>query len=837
MKTLLPAGRTLKTYPELSPVFGHTSGYIFFPVFLFFILLSLCLPGRAGAQNYGRTFDSVAAPQNYRTPGVNPAALSYGTGHGIGYALGFNDEGFTEDFDFFINMENFAYQLHGTEGVRSHTLAFSFSPLRNLYFGSSVLTDTWKMDQSDYTLGLLFRPRDYLSFGGRSDFISGEEWDVDYRVGIGVRPLAFTPLPAHALTVTGDLPVTTDGIEPPAITTRIEPYKGLEIGFGYDMENRGLFFEAALSLFNIKSGVSTTETGGQTVSDGRGYVHSSPRPFNRPRTPDEDLLYQFSLDRPIMEAKSAAKLGDFYLLSNNPTIYEVSQKIKDLAQDPLISGIVFINENPATNYVHLLELKEALHEFKSEGKKVIFFSEKMSSLNYILAASTADAIYLSPTGMIDLKGISISSPYLDSFLEKWGVDVENFRSSKYKSGYDFLSEPEMREEEREAHAAVIDDLYTSIKTHIEEGRGSSLSRSVEEIIRSGPYLLGERALEEGLVDELIYRDQLEETIPFYDNTVIEDEVPFQTVRSDWSDPPSGKVALINAVGSIHTGEGVPGESIGSETLTRSIKEARENSSIDAILLRVHSGGGSVIASDAIAREVELCRDGPNAKPLVVSMGGTAASGGYYISSYADTIISYPTTITGSIGVVSLFPNIEKLLQEQEIAWDVVKSGDHADFGSIYRTLSEEEKRLIRNYIDSTYRTFISTVAEGRDMDTEEVDNAAKGRIWTGNQAKERGLVDRTGCISDALDVIREKAELPESLEIIDYTFAGGWGTIPLDNISGRVIELLSSDRRPYSMYDLAPHLKPMADYIHYSGDEDFSRPLYLMPYHVPGYTD
>ena len=821
--------------------------YVLLPALLFFLLFLAGTPAVVEAQEFGKTFDSVAAPRTYRTPGVNPAALSYGSGLGMGYAQGFTGEELTGDFDFFVNFKNSAYQLHKSEGALAHRFALSFSPLRNLYLGSSLLTDSLAWQDIDYGLGFLFRPADYISLGGRSDFVADTQWEPAFRLGLGLRPLAFTPLPAQALTITGDIPFSLDGLKLPVFTAHSEPMEGLEIGFGYDMENEGFLFEASLSFFNFKSGITAEGSASdgpaaQSVSDGRGYVQLSPLPFNRPRDRGEDLLYHFALDRPVIEAKKAVKLGSFYFLSDEPTVFEVSRKIKDLAEDPLVSGIAFINEHPASNYAHLLELREALLEFKSADKEVIFFSETMSTLDYILAASTADAIYLSPTGMIDLKGISISSPYLASFLEKWGIETENYRSSKYKTGYDFLSESEMREEEREALEAMVEDLYASIKAHIEEGRGSSLSAPVDDIIKSGPYLIGKSALEAGLVDELIYRDQLEETIPFYQDARITNSLPLQTIRREWSDPPEGKIAFIHAVGAIHTGEGVPGQSIGSKTLSQSIKAARQKPSIDAILLRVDSGGGSVIASDAIAREIKLCGEGENAKPVVVSMGATAASGGYYISAYADSIISYPTTITGSIGVISLLPHIENLLEEQKIEWDTVKSGDRADFGSIYRAPSEEEKELMRSFIDSTYLTFISTVAEGRGMETEAVDEVAQGRIWTGNQAQERGLIDRTGGISKALELIREKTELPEELELIDYTFAGGRGTFTPNILSSQMIELFTGAPKPYSIHDLPNDLKPLADYLYYSGKEVinnplYNRPLYLMPYHAESFTD
>ncbi len=790
---------------------------------LFAAILMGAVPQQAAAQFYGKTFDSVAAPQSYRTVTVNPAALSYGTGQGIGYAQGFDEDGISDDYDFFINMRHFAYQLHETAERQYHSLSLSFPLLENLYFGSTLFTRTWEAESSNYTLGGLLRPFDFLSLAVTADFF--EDGTTGYRAGLGLRPLALLSKGAASkLNITADLPFTEDSLQAPVFGLLAEPYDGVEVRFGYDGESEGIFFEVGLSLTNIKAGFGAEEDADAQVTAGRSYVHLSPKPFNRFKNPGKDLIYDFSVKSPRVESKRAVRFGGLTILSDEPTIYEVCRRIRKLADDPLISGIVFINEHPAENLSHVLELKEALDAFRAAGKRVVFFSDTLSSAEYLLAASSADAVYLSPTGIIDLKGTSISSPYLGDFLEKWGVEVENFRSSPYKSAYDFLSESRMRPEEREQLERLVQDIHATMAGLIEEGRGDSIKGEAAQLIDEGPYLSAERALEAGLVDALIFRDEIETTVPFFDDAYIDESVAEDSVRRDWHRPAAGKIAVIHAVGPIHSGEGMPGQSIGSEGLSRAIRRAREDSSVKAILLRIDSGGGSAIASAAIAREVKLCSEGEDAKPLVVSMGNTAASGGYYIAAYADEIVAQPTTLTGSIGVVAPVPNIEGFLDKQLIRWETVKSADRADFGAIYRPLNEDERELMQSYIESSYERFVSVVAEGREMEREEVEKLAGGRVWTGRQAAEDGLVDRLGGFEEALSAARELADLPDDIELVDYTFAGSpWGTFTIDRIS------------PWTGAGIRPiHFDgPVGDYLFLHSRGEAGKALYLMPYYMP----
>ena len=229
-----------------------------------------------------------------------------------------------------------------------------------------------------------------------------------------------------------------------------------------------------------------------------------------------------------------------------------------------------------------------------------------------------------------------------------------------------------------------------------------------------------------------------------------------------------KIALIYAVGNIHSGEGVPGKSIGSVTTAKAIKQAREDRRVKGIIIRVDSGGGSALASDVIGREVELCKTGKNKKPVIVSMGGVAASGGYYIAAKADKIIAQPSTITGSIGVIGIYPVFERLYEKIHVNWDTVKRGKNADLGSTHRQPTAKEKKIGEESIQHFYDRFITLVAEGRNMSKDEVHKIAQGRVWTGKQAFEHGLVDALGGMDLAVKEMKKMADLKHEVKLVEF---------------------------------------------------------------------
>jgi protease-4 len=326
----------------------------------------------------------------------------------------------------------------------------------------------------------------------------------------------------------------------------------------------------------------------------------------------------------------------------------------------------------------------------------------------------------------------------------------------------------MPPEEREALEALLDDQYGTLLRMIEDGRGERLAAPADSIVADGPYLVAERAVDAGLVDRLLYADEIEDRLDELQRGARIAEVSARDqIRYEWSRNPAPRVAVIYATGNIVRGEGQPGRIIGSETMARAIREARENGRIDGIILRVSSGGGSSLGSAVIAREIELTTTGEDPKPVVVSMADSAASGGYYISAPADRVVAHPVTVTGSIGVIVLLPNIEGLSEKYGVNWDTVRTTDTADLGALYRGLTEEERALIQNSIDEQYDRFVSFVAENRGMSAGEVERIARGRIWSGEAAMERGLVDRLGGFETSIDVMQELLETDAEPQIIE----------------------------------------------------------------------
>jgi protease-4 len=367
--------------------------------------------------------------------------------------------------------------------------------------------------------------------------------------------------------------------------------------------------------------------------------------------------------------------------------------------------------------------------------------------------------------------LSSARPYLSQLFDRLGIGISNIRSHPSKSAYNIFSEPGPTPAERENLDLLYDSLYDEFAAMIADGRGDRLNGDVRDVIDGGPYLTATSAMEAGLVDELLYADEVDEAVAELAGGAMPQEADFpRSLGTSWAEPPVHRVAIIYAIGNITTGEGQPGTTVGSDTVARAIRNARENRNVDAILIRVDSGGGSSLASDMIAREIARTTTGDASKPVVVSMGATAASGGYYIAAPATHIVAQPTTVTGSIGVVALLLDIEELSEKIDVTWDAILRGEHADFGAIYRRLSEQERERLQESIAYSYETFVETVARGRDMTPKQVDEVGQGQVWTGAQAQERGLVDSLGGVQEAVRVLKDI--LPGERELVFREFTG-----------------------------------------------------------------
>ncbi len=776
-----------------------------------------------------------AVVEGYRSPSVNPAALAYGNARGITYARPFDSSGLGQEWQLYFNGRYLTYSLQQTPNTLLHSLSLASSPFDNFYFGTTMTTSDWNLGTARYTTGFQYRPLDVLSLGARGVFHNGTAPQSAYSAGI--RPFALTGLPDRLLTA--GFEVGLEKLKPDSYQLSLDssPVDWLEFGFGYDLENGAFNASLALSFHNLKSGAAASLSG-TSISAGTVFATAAPRPYTQPLKSGKDKqLHRYPLDGPIVDTRAATSMGSFHLISEGKTIWSVRRDLRRLARDPQIDGIAVVNSHPQLSLSMTLELIAALKEFKASGKTVVFYQDYMSSTDFLLAAAVGDQVYLHPGGMIDFKGLALSRPYLEQFLARFGVEIENFRSHPQKSSYNFLTESEMTDAEREAFSALLGSLQDEILRLIREGRGDRLQAPIESLVENGPYLVAEDAVQDGLVDELIRQDRFTEKLSSQGGSVtLRTRMPAEPFRRDWSDPARKKVAVINAVGPIHSGEGAPGSSIGEKTLSDAIRAARTDPTVSGILLRVNSGGGSALASEMIAREIEMTVTGENSLPLVVSMGATAASGGYYITAYADRIVAYPTTLTGSIGVIGVVPHIEDLLRQQKIAWETVKTSEQADMGAVYRDLSEAEREKLHDAIMHTYDRFVTAVSEGRNMEKAAVDEAARGRIWSGRQAAERGLVDEIGGINTALAALREEIGTEQPLELADYTYRGVFPALSLGGTSSALLELAQPDFMPAEFASLHPALSSAYLRILKGGAGYHDYTLAVMPYTFPEIT-
>ena len=720
----------------------------------------------------GGTHFSIAGTDDFISPKINPAAIGVGNANGGTFLGHFDKDGFYEDwYSLIIGGDNFAYVLDRIGSNDFHRLSLATGKtnlLSNLYFGMSWDWKNKYFKKGGFTESILYRPADFLSFGANAYDLFDEDRYYDF--GVAVRPLIFNSSWLDRLTFSADAKLEDEEWEKPVVGMQTELINGLRLGASYDLENEKIGVNFGITLDKLSLGTFGKANDDDEFKSGQYYLNFSEKSFRSLINFNKNLFVDYNMKGQIIETKQAQKIGPFNIvMSKGRTLQSVIDEINKMKDDADVKGIVFINENFKASFAARQELVDCFMEFKKAGKKIVFYFEGTGGSNYAFAAAIADQIYLNPVGYIEFQGLSVSSPYLHTLLDTLGIDVINLRSHAYKTAGNMLSEDHMTPEERESYQYLLEGIFAEIELMVDGGRSDRLSKPIRELIDETPIWDAEVALESGLIDGIIYQDELEKKLEdLYQSKKIIDKYENEFVCYDWSKSAKEKIAVIYAVGNIHSGKGLPGRSIGSITTSEAIKKAREDKTVKGIILRVDSGGGSALASDVIAREVQLCQEGKNQKPVVVSMGGVAASGGYYISIYADKIVCQPGTITGSIGVVGIMPFFERMFEKIHINWDTVKIGKYSDFGSMHRIPSEDENKIGELMISNFYEKFINHVAEGRDMDARDVHKVAQGRVWTGKQALDRGLVDALGGMNIACLEMQKLLKTDKDLNLIDF---------------------------------------------------------------------
>ncbi len=463
----------------------------------------------------------------------------------------------------------------------------------------------------------------------------------------------------------------------------------------------------------------------------------------------------------VVERTSENPFEGLNLSGNIPktiALKQVLDNIEKAKSDEKIKAIYINTSFVNAGLSQIEEIRNKLLEFKLSGKPIIAYAEVYSQSAYYLA-SVSNNIYLNPVGIVDLKGFSISQIFFKGLLEKLDIDMQIIRHGKFKSAVEPFTLDKMSSANREQMTLFLSSIADNIMDSIASQRGLTLS----EIQKHANNLSLENAkscLDLNYVDALLYQDQLEDTLK---TLVGAEKLSFVTlskythVKGNKKEISRNKIAIVYATGTINSGKGDE-KSIGSETTAKAIKIAREDKNVKAIVFRINSGGGSALASDVIWRETILAKA---EKPLIVSMGDYAASGGYYIACAADSIVANPTTLTGSIGVFGMIPNLSKFYKNKlGITIDTVNTGRYADMG-INRPLSTFERNKIQKSVSDMYIGFITKVGEGRDMSTTAVDEIGQGRIWTGYDAKAIGLIDTYGGIEKAIEIAAYLAKVED----------------------------------------------------------------------------
>jgi len=460
-------------------------------------------------------------------------------------------------------------------------------------------------------------------------------------------------------------------------------------------------------------------------------------------------------DNPAEPPVSASLLTGSVYMNRQLALLDVLSAIDAAAEDPAIEAIYLdINGYPSMGPASMSELREALDGFRLSGKPLVSYSDSYTQSAYYIG-SVADRVYLNPAGDMEWRGMASRTLFFKGALDKLGIRPEIVRHGRYKSAVEPFTEREMSPESRIQTERLVNSIWGGMVAQIAASRSLD-SATLQRYADSLSVYTPERAVELGMIDSLLYADQMEEVMdslvgPDYDVIDLMDYAEWHRVPAS---AVGDRVEVLYAEGDIVDGYGSRGE-VGGDRLAQELSDALDNDDIAAVVLRINSPGGSALAADVLAREVELLR---GAKPVIVSMGDYAASGGYYMAAPADMICASPFTVTGSIGVFGLMFDVGDALESNlGITASTVTSNASSDMGDMTRSLTAAERRYMQRAVDRTYDRFVETVAQGRNLSVGRVDSIAQGRVWSGADASEIGLVDVRCGLRGAIALAAESA--------------------------------------------------------------------------------
>ena len=501
-----------------------------------------------------------------------------------------------------------------------------------------------------------------------------------------------------------------------------------------------------------------------------------------------------TLSERVQDNPFQAMMGEEYQAYGLDDILASIQKAKD---NENIKGIYLQTAFLETSFASLEEIRHALQDFKESGKFVVAYADQYTQEMYYLA-SVADKVIVNPQGSISWHGLASQPIFFKDLLKKVGIEMQIFKVGTYKSAVEPFIATEMSDANREQVTAFLGSIWGRLLEDVSASRNipvETLNKYADEMMDLQP---AETYLANGLADTLMYKDgvldylrEISEresdeslrTLSLEDMKNVKRNVPL--------DKSGNIIAVYYAFGGIDDTTS-PEEGIDSEKVIKDLRKLREDETVKAVVFRVNSPGGSAYGSEQIWREVVLLKE---KKPVIVSMGDYAASGGYYISCAADYIVADPTTLTGSIGIFGMFPNMEELLTDKlGLDFDMVKTNKFADMGTLARPFNSDERAAMQNYINNGYKLFVKRCADGRGMSVEAIEKIAEGRVWTGATAKELGLVDELGGLDKAIEIAAQKAEV-EAYSLLTYPamddfFSTLMNTGKEHYIEGKLVETL-----------------------------------------------
>lgn len=521
-----------------------------------------------------------------------------------------------------------------------------------------------------------------------------------------------------------------------------------------------LFFLPLFFIIMLSSIISTVTSGGKVDSN-------------------TVLVYNLETSVPDfngvdpMESLSMALSGE---KNETLTLSKLLRSLNAAATDDNISCLVLKGSTSGASYANMKEILPYLEAFKETGKPIYYFDNSLDQ-SALYLASVADSVFVVPESMVMIYGLTATHIYYKNAMEKFGIDMQVIRHGKYKSAVEPYITDHMSEASREQTQKYLDAIWSDMRSVIAENREIS-TQSIDQYASGLDFANTQAAIDAHLIDRCIYRDEFIAKLKEITDTDADDDLKAMSIANysntidTYTNNSDNKIALIYAQGEIldGTSEGSTSDIYGDD-LARTIRKARTDDDVKAIVLRVNSPGGSALASDIIWREVKLASE---TKPTIVSMGQYAASGGYYISCAANHIFAEPNTITGSIGIFGVIPCVKKAANNIGLTFDTVSTYDDGE-PSLYEPLSEGWTNFFQKRIESGYQTFISRCADGRHTTTEHIDSIGQGRVWAGTDAITIGLVDELGSLDDAIDYAAEMADISDysidELPVIDDSFA------------------------------------------------------------------